>query len=116
MLQVGELQCRCQCLTRDELENNLTQCFYANANQTILQRVTKQLWQRQYLHHDFQNEFLELMARQVLLKLMDDIKHSMFFGIMADEYTNISNKELLFVCFRTVNEKLEGSELFYWVL
>ena len=52
------------------------------------------------------------MARQVLLKLMDDIKHSMFFGIMADEYTDISKKELISVCFRTVNEKLEGSEHF----
>ena len=36
----------------------------------------------------------------------------MLFGIMADEYTDISSKELLSVCFRTVNEKLEGSEHF----
>ena len=42
-----------------------------------------------------QNELLELMARQVLLKKLESVRSSRFFALMADEYTDISNKELL---------------------
>ena len=69
-------------------------------------------WQKKYLHNDFQNELIELMARQVLLNKMDMIKTSAYYGIMADEYTDISNKELLSICVRWVAENFTAHEDF----
>lgn len=65
-----------------------------------------------YLHNDVQNELVDLMARQVLSKKLKIIKENVFFGLMGDEYTDISNKEQLSVCIRTVNNDLEVEENF----
>ena len=55
--------------------------------------------QQKYMSNDIQNEFIELMAKQVLTKKLESVRSGTFFGIMADEYTDISNKELLSMCF-----------------
>ena len=52
------------------------------------------------------------MARQVLLKKLDVAKSSKFYGIVADEYTGISNKQLLSICLRWVGENFIGNEDF----
>ena len=49
------------------------------------------------MHNDIQNELIELMAKHVLTKKLESICSSNFFGIIADEYNDISNKELLSV-------------------
>ena len=56
------------------------------------------------MHTDIQNELIELMAKQVLAKKIESIRLSKFFGVMADEYTDISNKELLSMCFRWIED------------
>ena len=61
--------------------------------------------QRKYTHHVFQNEMLLLMANQVLRKKLYTVKDSPFFAIMADEYTDVANKEQLSFCVRWVNSK-----------
>ena len=59
-----------------------------------------------------ENELLELMARQVLLKKLESVRSSRFFALMADEYTGISNKGLLSICLRWVEEDLSVHEDF----
>ena len=54
-----------------------------------------QLFKLVNMHNDIQNELIELMAKQVLAKNLESIHSSKFFGIIADKYTDISNKELL---------------------
>ena len=44
------------------------------------------------MHNDIQNELIELMAKQVLAKKLESIRLRKFFGIIADEYTDMSNK------------------------
>ena len=39
------------------------------------------------------------MVKQVLAKKLESIRSSKLFGIIADEYTDISNKELLSMYF-----------------
>ena len=56
--------------------------------------------QHKYMHNDIQNELIELIAMQVLAKQLESILSGKFFGIIADEYSDISNKELLSLCFR----------------
>ena len=56
--------------------------------------------QRKYMH----NELIEFMAKQVLAKKIESIRSSEFFGIIADEYTYISKKELLSMCFPWIKD------------
>ena len=56
------------------------------------------------MRNDIQNELIELIAKQVLAKKLESIRSSKFFGIIADEYTDISNKELLSMCFRWIKD------------
>ena len=43
------------------------------------------------------------MAKHVLRLKPSEIHQSMFFGLMADEYTDFSSKEQVFICLRWVN-------------
>ena len=65
-----------------------------------------------YNHHDVQNEFLNIMAAQVLREKLATIRDRKFFSIMADEGTDISNLEQLSFCARTVNDDLNVDEDF----
>ena len=76
---------------------NLTQRFkLLNKNDpALLTRRDKESHlesgQHKYMHNDIQNELIELMAKQVLAKKLESICSSKFFGIMADEHTDIPN-------------------------
>ena len=80
--------------------DNLTQLFkLLNKNDpALLTRLDKESHlepgQHKYMHNDIQNELIELMAKQVLAKNLESIHSSKFFGIIADKYTDISNKEI----------------------
>ena len=50
-----------------------------------------------YVTHDRQNELLKIMSNSVLREILDDVRDNMF-SIMADEYTDVSNKEQLIFC------------------
>ena len=88
--------------------DNLTQLFkLLNKNDpALLTRLDKETHlehgQLKYMHT--QNELIELMVKQVLSKKLESIRSSKFFGIIADEHTDISNKELLSMCFRWIKD------------
>ena len=66
-----------------------------------------------YLHHDCQNEILDLMASRLLHDhIIKPIQKAQFFTIMCDESTDISNKEQAAVCIRWVSENFEIREDF----
>ena len=46
-----------------------------------------------YTHDDIQNELLNIMSRHVLLSKLETVRKNVFLSIMADEYTDITNKE-----------------------
>ena len=45
------------------------------------------------------------MAKHVLRLKLSEIHQSMFFGLMADEYTDVSNKEQVSIYLRWINSK-----------
>ena len=55
--------------------------------------------------HEFQNELLDIMAKQILAMKLKDIKKSPYFAIMADEYTDVANKEHVSTCVRWIEPK-----------
>jgi len=65
-----------------------------------------------YTSHDTQNECLQIIALQVLRRVSQDIRESACYSIMADESTDIANKEQFTMCIRWVDEKLEDYENF----
>ena len=50
--------------------------------------------------HDIQNELLTTMSHAVLRKLICDIKHANFFGLMADEATDSAGLQQMGVSLR----------------
>ena len=57
------------------------------------------------MHNDIQNELIWMvMAKQVPAKKLEWILSSKLFGIIAEEYTDISNKKLWSMCFRWIKD------------
>ena len=64
-----------------------------------------------YTSHEIQNEIISIMANNVIRNLVADIRGG-FFAIIADEYTDVSNKEQLNKCIRWIDKSLEVHEDF----
>ncbi|XP_074609646.1 zinc finger MYM-type protein 1-like [Acropora palmata] len=64
-----------------------------------------------YTSHEIQNEIISIMANNVIRDLVADIRVE-FFAIIADEYTDVSNKEQLTICIRWIDKGLEVHEDF----
>ena len=92
--------------------SNLTQLLNVRAedNPTILPWITKKACK--HMHHDNQNEMLELMAHQVLRRILDDAYTSPFLAVMVDETRDQSNKEQLTLVLRWVSDDFTVSEEF----
>ncbi len=65
----------------------------------LLGKWLEHTW-RKFTSHENQNEFLEVMSHIILRTLLGDIKNSPFLTIMADETTDVSNKEQLTLVIR----------------
>ena len=76
----------------------------------MLQWITKKACK--HMHHDNQNEMLELMAHQVLRRILDDTHTSPFLAVMVDETRDQSNKEQLTLVLRWVSDDVTVSEEF----
>ena len=76
----------------------------------MLQWITKKACK--HMHHDNQNEMLELMAHQVLRRILDDTHTSPFLAVMVDETRDQSNKEQLTLVLRWVSDDFTVSEEF----
>ena len=63
-----------------------------------------------YMSSDIQNECLQIMALSILRQISANIIRNGFFTIMADECTDIANKEQFVVCIRWVDETLTDHE------
>ena len=83
----------------------------ANDDEDLVNWIQKKRYN--YMHHNVQNELLELMAKEVLNKnIMKHIQEAQFFTVMCDETTDVSNQEQAVICIRSVNDKFENREDF----
>ena len=65
-----------------------------------------------YTSHNIQNECLQIMALQILREVNQSIRHSLCFSIMADECTDVANKEQFTIYIRWVSDNLQDHEDF----
>lgn len=56
-----------------------------------------------YLSSKSQNEFIDLLGKQIKLKIVNEINNCSFFTIMADHTPDASNKDILSIVIRTVD-------------
>ena len=63
-----------------------------------------------YVSSDIQNECLQIMALSILRQTSASIVKSGIFTVMADECTDVANKEQFAVCIRWVDESLTDHE------
>ena len=63
-----------------------------------------------YTSEEIQNEFLEIMTLHILRQICSDIAKNGFLTIMADECTDVSNKEQFVICIRWVDDSLTAHE------
>ena len=87
----------------DYVDDNLTQLMMllGRGDENVQELLMKNNGEiKKYTHSDFQNEVLDLMAKEVLSNLLTDIRKSPFYAIMADEYTDVQNNEQLSFCVR----------------
>ena len=63
-----------------------------------------------YTSHDIQNEMMKIMALQILRQVCERIRDSGWYTIMADECTDVANKEQFTICIRWVGEDMQDHE------
>ena len=96
----------------DELQSNFYQLMLLQGEQCpeILSFLEKK--QLKYTSHEIQNEILSIMAQAILRRLVRRIQSSVFFTLMVDETTDISNREQVVLVFRWVEDDLTVHEDF----
>jgi hypothetical protein len=52
------------------------------------------------------------MSDRVIRSLADEIRHSHFFALLADETTDVSNRQQLVVCIRWIDDGIQAHEDF----
>ena len=62
------------------------------------------------MSHDIQNECLKIMALHIVRDIAKSIRESACFAIMADECTDLANKEQFTICIRWVSHDLKDYE------
>ena len=65
-----------------------------------------------YCCHQIQNELLDVMANSITRNIVNKIREAKYFSLMADEVTNVSNREQMIVCMCWIDGKLEPHEDF----
>ena len=97
----------------NEMDGNLKQFLqYAD---THCPELKKLLQDGKYMSHEIDNELMKAMYRNCLMDLLDKIKSSDFFAIVADETKDISGIEQLSFCMRWVDEDFTIHEDFIGV-
>ena len=99
-------------LQRNESNDNFTQLMMllGTKDESIIAHLDRRIGNK-FTHCDIQNELLNITSRLILLSKLETI-HNFSFSIMADEYTDITNKEQFSFFIRTVDDNLEIKEDF----
>ena len=86
----------------EDLEGNLLQLLMLRSDDCP--DLNCWIRERKYFSPAILNEQIALMGLSLLRKLLSDIRSAEFFSVIADEATDISNKEQMTVCIRWVDE------------
>ena len=86
----------------DEIESNLVQLLQLRSNDCS--ELNRWIRERKYMSPEIVNDQIKLIAHSVLTNIIADIRKANWFSVIADEATDVSNKEQLTVCIRWVDD------------
>lgn len=86
-------------------EGNFIQLLNMQAETDGELKAWLQKKQKKYLSGDIQNELLRLMAHSVLRDIVESVHNNVYYALMADEVTDLSNREQFVVCLRWVDHE-----------
>lgn len=66
-----------------------------------------------WLSHDVTNELCTIISHEVLRKIIKQVQNAVYYSVMVDETSDISNHEQVTFCFRYVDSKLNIYETFF---
>ncbi|XP_039312439.1 uncharacterized protein LOC105203331 [Solenopsis invicta] len=69
-----------------------------------------------WLHHDVQNEILELMAAKVMAENLVEIRQAEFCALLLDETSDLSKMEQISICLRDAMEGVPATRKFIGVV
>ena len=96
----------------EEVQSNFIQLFRLRGEDCPLIESWMSKKTNNYLSHHIQNECLQIMALHILRQFSKDIRDSGCYTIMADECTDVANKEQFTICIRWVGQDLQDHEDF----
>ena len=101
-----------RCTYSEEVYSNFMQLLYLHGEDCPLIEPWLSKITNNYLSHQIQNVCQQIMALQILRQISKNIINSACYTIMADECTDIANKELFTICIRWVSQDLQDYEDF----
>ena len=96
----------------DEVDSNLYQPLVLRGEDYSPMSKFLEKQQLKYTSPEVQNEFLCIMAIQVLRKIMSNIQEAVYFTVMIDDTTDQSNREKVVLVLCWVDKTLEAHEEF----
>ena len=96
----------------DETDSNFMQLFLLQSedNPKLLGWLQKRT--DKYTSPEIQNSIIKVMGLQVLRKIASELHSAPFYSIMVDETTDVSNREQVVVCLRSVTNNFVVHESF----
>lgn len=94
----------------DGADSNFTQLLHLRAFDCPGVTAWVEKKSNKYISGDIQNELLQIMAHNILRTISSCIRRNGFYSLMADECTDVANKEQFVVCIRWVDHDLVGNE------
>jgi hypothetical protein len=85
----------------DDLDGNLMQLLELRKAESVeLTAWLSRKGRESYTSHDIQNEIWQIMAHNIIHKVINNVKKASFFSIITDESTDITAKQQLSICLR----------------
>ena len=91
--------------------SNIFQLFKLRANDDAIMHDWLKRHDK-YLSHEMQNEMINIIALRIVSDLAEGTRKNGYFSLMADDSTDVSNKEQLAICLRHVDHNLVAHEEF----
>ena len=77
--------------------------FRAETDEVLSQHLQKSSHNARYTSKTIQNELIEIVGNHIFNNIIEEVKASKFFTLIADEVTDASNHEQLSICLRYVH-------------
>ena len=96
----------------EEFNYNLHQLFHLHGEDDPALISFPKKKPLKYTSHDMHNEFLSIMAQQMLIETVAQLQSAVYYAVLVDANTDKANREQVVFVIRWVNDNLVAHEQF----